>query len=115
LKDPPDADLQLLLSALQRGLSEGAEALYGRLSERARAPLGDGAGTARALANELLAPLVGHREHRWEPWDRVAAAARTRVHVLGPRGEAVYLIAWRQGEDGEWRVTGLRRDDLPWG
>ena len=115
MKGPLDERLEVLLTALQHGLSEGAEALYAQLSERARGPVGDVAGMTRALSNELLAPLVGHSEHSWEPWERLDAAARTRLRVSRADGDAVYLISWRRGPDGDWRITGLRRDDLPWG
>jgi hypothetical protein len=114
LSDPLAGLLTDLLGALQRGREEGGARLYDLMTERARAPLNDPAGAVRALGNELLAPLVGHRAHRSEPWERLPGVARTRFTVTGASTPATYLISLRQGADGGWRITGLRRDDLPW-
>jgi hypothetical protein len=108
----PDALLADLLAALRRGSDTGAATLYAALTPRARAPLGDVAGARRALANALLAPLAVATSARVAPWDRRGAAARTTVAVDGPAGPARYLVSARVDGDG-WRLTGLRRDDLP--
>lgn len=117
MSDPPDGPartLDDLLTALRRGAAEGAQALWDVLTPRARAPLGDVDGARRALARELLAPLVAHEAATVEPWDVAAEAARTRVTVTGgPAGPAPFLVSLRRTPGG-WRVTGLRRDDLPW-
>jgi hypothetical protein len=111
----PGPLLEGVLAALRTGREAGAAALWSALTPRARAPLGDPAGTRRALANELLAPLVGHARAEVEAWDRRADVARTRVTVSGgPGGTATYLVSSRRGDDGSWRLGGLRRDDLPW-
>jgi hypothetical protein len=112
----PEPLLVDVLTALRTGPEAGAAALWSALTPRARAPLGDPAGTKRALGNELLAPLVGHALAEVEAWDRRADVARTRVTVSGgPGGAAAYLVSARYGDDGAWRLSGLRRDDLPWG
>ncbi|MDF1524387.1 MAG: hypothetical protein P1P87_16415 [Trueperaceae bacterium] len=108
----PDALLAALLAALRRGTDAGATALYAALTLRARAPLGDVDGARRALANALLAPLAVATSVAVAPWDRRGAAARTTVAVDGPAGPARYLVSARADDDG-WRLTGLRRDDLP--
>jgi hypothetical protein len=112
----PERLLADVLTALRNGPDDGAAALWSALAPRARAPLGDPANARRALANELLAPLVGHARADVEAWDRLGDAARTRVAVSGgPGGTATYLVSARRGGDGAWRISGLRRDDLPWG
>lgn len=108
----PAALLAGLLAALRAGADAGAAALWAALTPRARAPLGDEAGARRALANALLAPLVGHERADAAPWDARGDVARTTVAVAGPAGAARYLVSARRGADG-WRLTGLRRDDLP--
>lgn len=114
LGEGPDATLTDLLAALRRGLDAGASALYAALTPRARAPLGDVAGARRALANALLAPLASATSASVAPWDRRGPVARTTVVVDGPGGPARYLVSARLDGDG-WRLTGLRRDDLPLG
>jgi hypothetical protein len=112
----PEPLLAALLMALRTSVDAGAAALWSALTPRARAPLGDPAGTRRALANEWLAPLVGHERAELEAWDRRGDVARTRVTVSGgPGGPATFLVSARRGDDGAWRLSGLRRDDLPWG
>ena len=107
-----DGQLRALLTALAEG--SGVEALWEMLSERARAPLVDREGVARALAHGLWAPLVGHERAEVFDVDERGDVARARVRVEGPRGGAVYLVSLRRSGVG-WRVTGLVRDDLPWG
>lgn len=114
MTEPLDALLTDLLGALQESLAEGAAALFGAMTERARAQLVDVAGTERALGNELLAPLVGHQQHGWDAWAQRGEAARTRFWVSGGSAPAVYLVSLRHDSRGNWRITGLRRDDLPW-
>jgi hypothetical protein len=110
--DGPEACFEAVLAALREGADEGAAALYDALTPRARGPLGGAEGLRRALGNALLAPLVATTRATVAPWDRRDAAARTTVAVDGPNGAARYLVSARRGEDG-WRLTGLRRDDLP--
>ena len=110
--DGPEALLDGVLVALRHGLDAGARVLFAALTVRARGPLGGEAGLRRALANELLAPLVGHAQADVAPWDRRGNAARTTVAVAGPNGMARYLVAARR-DDGGWRFSGLQRDDLP--
>jgi hypothetical protein len=111
-EDGPDALLADLIAALRRGADAGAAALYAALTPRARGPLGDVDGARRALENALLAPLANATKVDAAPWDRRGAAARTTVAVDGPAGRAKYLVSARLDGDG-WRLTGLRRDDLP--
>jgi hypothetical protein len=111
----PEPLLEGVLAALRTGQDAGAAALWSALTPRARAPLGDPAGARRTLANELLAPLVGHTRAEVEAWDRRDDVARARIAVSGgPGGTGSYLISARRGDDGAWRLSGLRRDDLPW-
>jgi len=120
--DDPGAMLAALLTALRSGRDAGAAALWASLTPRARGPLGDLAGARRALANELLAPLVGHASAVVDPWERHGDVARTHVRVVvdppsAPSGQAVsalYLVSARRDAETGWRLTGLRRDDLPW-
>ena len=110
----PERALDALLAAARRGPAAAATALWTALTPRARAPRGAVAGARRALTRELLAPLVGHRSASVEPWQRAGDAARTRVRVAGgAAGDALVLVSLRRTDEG-WRVTGLRRDDLPW-
>ena len=113
----PDALLAQLLAALRSGSGPGAAALWAALTPRARGPLGDVEGARRALGNELLGPLVGHERADVAPWEHRGDAARTHVRVVGPAGGpgGLYLVSARRDADGAWRLTGLRRDDLPWG
>lgn len=108
----PEALLEAVLTALSGGADEGAAALYDALTPRARGPLGGETGLRRALGNALLAPLVAATRSTVDPWDRRDDAARTTIAVDGPNGAASYLVSARRGEDG-WRLTGVRRDDLP--
>jgi len=116
----PGALLDALLAALRAGRDAGAAALWAALTPRARTPLGDVDGARRALGNELLAPLVAHAAVEIEPWERRGDAARTRLRVVGGRASgdaatvAVYLVSARRDGVAGWRLTGLRRDDLPW-
>ena len=111
----PEPLLEGVLAALRTGPDAGAAALWSALTPRARAPLGDPATARRTLANELLAPLVEHARAEVAAWDRRDDVARTRIAVSGgPGGTAAYLISARRGHDGAWRLSGLRRDDLPW-
>lgn len=112
-----DALLAGLLVALRTGSEPGAAALWAALTPRAREPLGDVEGARRALGNELLGPLVGHERAEVAPWEHRGEAARTHVRVVGAPGGsgALYLVSVRRDADGTWRLTGLRRDDLPWG
>jgi len=120
--DGPGATLAALLTALRSGRDAGAAALWGSLTPRARGPLGDVAGTRRALGNELLAPLVGHASAVVDPWELRGEVARTHVRVVvdppgAPSGQAttvLYLVSARRDAEAGWRLTGLRRDDLPW-
>jgi len=120
--DGPGALLAALLAALRAGRDDGAAALWAALTPRARGPLGDVAGASRALGNELLAPLVGHASAVVDPWEVRGEAARTHVRVAGdparaPSGQAataLYLVSARRDAETGWRLTGLRRDDLPW-
>jgi len=115
--------LGYLLAALTSGRDAGAAALWAALTPRARGPLGDVAGARRALGNELLAPLVAHTSADADPWELRGDVARTHLRVVGdPAREAsdhattaLYLVSARRDADGAWRLTGLRRDDLPWG
>jgi hypothetical protein len=115
--------LAALLAALRAGLDAGAAALWGALTPRARGPLGDVAGARRALGNELLGPLVGHASAEVDPWERHGDVARTHLRIVAdpahaPSGQAVsalYLVSARRDAETGWRLTGLRRDDLPWG
>jgi len=113
----PDALLAQLLAALRSGHGPGAAALWAALTPRARGPLGDVEGARRALGNELLGPLVGHERADVAPWEHRGDAARTHVRVIEPAGGpgGLYLVSARRDADGAWRLTGLRRDDLPWG
>ena len=116
--DGPEALLTGLLAALRGDPDVAAAALCAALSARARAPLGDLAGARRALDNPLLAPLSGHLRAEVAPWDRRDDVARTHVRIWDATPEAnppaaVYLVSARRGASG-WRLTGLRRDDLPW-
>jgi acetyl-CoA acetyltransferase len=118
----PGPMLAALLAALRSGRDDGAAALWAALTASARAPLGDVDGTRRALGNELLAPLVGHASVEIDPWERRGDVARTHLRVAGdparaPSGEAtsaLYLVSARRDAATGWRLTGLRRDDLPW-
>ena len=119
----PGAMLAALLAALRSGRDAGAGALWSALTPRARGPLGDVDGARRALGNELLAPLVAHTSAAVEPWELRGDIARTHLRVVGdsaraPAGQdtvALYLVSARRDAAGAWRLTGLRRDDLPWG
>lgn len=113
MNDAPEALIEGVLGALQRGIDAGAEALWGAMTARARAPMVDPAGARRALGNELLSPLVGHREHRIEPLEVLGEVARGVVRVMGDGGSVAYLISLRRTAQG-WQVTGLRREDLPY-
>ena len=121
--DGPGAMLATLLAALRSGRDAGAAALWAALTPRARGPLGDVDGARRALGNELLAPLVAHASADVEPWELRGDVARTHLRVVGataraPSGQAVtalYLVSARHDAETGWRLTGLRRDDLPWG
>ena len=108
----PEVLLAAVLAALRAGGDEGADALYAALTPRARAPLGGEAGLRRALDNALLAPLVAATRTAVDPWDRRGDAARTNLAVDGPNGPARYLVSARRSE-AAWRLTGVRRDDLP--
>jgi len=110
-----EALLAQLLAALRSGREPGAAALWAALTPRAREPLGNVEGARRALANELLGPLVGHERADVAPWEHRGDAARTHVRVVEPAGGpgALYLVSARRDADGAWRLTGLRRDDLP--
>ena len=108
----PEALLASVLAALRTGADEGAAALFAALTPRARAPLGGEAGLRRALGNALLAPLVAATRTAVDPWDLRGDAARTSVAVDGPNGRARYLVSARRSE-AAWRLTGVRRDDLP--
>lgn len=118
----PDALLTALLAALRSGRDDGAAALWAALTPRARGTLGDVDGARRALGNELLAPLVAHVAVEVDPWELRGDAARTHVRVVaGPEGSpsgraptALYLVSARRDAAAGWRLTGLRRDDLPW-
>ncbi len=120
--DDPGALLAGLLAALRWGRDDGAAALWASLTPRARGPLGDVAGARRALGNELLAPLVAHAAAEVDPWDVHGDVARTHLRVVAdpvhaPSGQAVsalYLVSARRDAETGWRLTGLRRDDLPW-
>jgi hypothetical protein len=120
--DGPGAMLATLLAALRSGRDAGAAALWAALTPRARGPLGDVDGARRALGNELLAPLVAHASAAVDPWELRGDVARTHVRVVGdaqpaPSGRAVavvYLVSARRDAVTGWRLTGLRRDDLPW-
>lgn len=115
MKDGPEPLVEALLAALRDGLDAGATALWAALTPRARAPLVDLDGVRRALANELLSPLVGHAWAQVGAWERADGVARTRVSVRGADDEAAtYLLSSRREADGAWRISGLRRDDLPW-
>lgn len=112
----PEALWSDVLRALRSGRDAGADALWGALTPSARAPLGDPAGARRSLERGLLAPLVGHVEAATADWERRGDAARTEVAVLGgDGGPAAYVVSARRGSDGVWRISGLRRDDLPLG
>ena len=114
--------LAALLAALRSGPDDGAAALWGSLTPRARGPLGDLAGARRALGNELLSPLVGHAAAEVDAWELRGDVARTHVRVVtdparapsGRRATALYLVSARRDAEAGWRLTGLRRDDLPW-
>jgi hypothetical protein len=119
LSDGPEPLVDALLAALREGVEAGADALWSALTPRARDPLGDLAGTRRALSNELWSPLVGHTEAHVVGWERAGGVARTWVSVRSApggasEGAATYLLSARREADGGWRLTGLRRDDLPW-
>jgi hypothetical protein len=139
LSEGPEQLVDDVLAALREGLETGADALWAALTPRARGPLGDLAGTRRALTNELLSPLVAHTQARVADWERAEGVARTRVSVRrgpGATSEAAverasggaadgareadadsavtYLLSARREADGAWRITGLRRDDLLW-
>lgn len=112
--DGPGPLLTGLLAALQGDPDAAAAALWAALSERARGPLGDVAGARRALDNPLFAPLSGHSRAEVAAWDRRGDAARTYVRVWSDTPvAAAFVVSARCGADG-WRLTGLRRDDLPW-
>lgn len=104
--------LAAVLAALRTGADEGAAALYAALTSSARAPLGGETGLRRALDNALLAPLVATTRVEVDPWDRRGDAARTNLAVDGPNGPARFLVSARRRE-AAWRLTGVRRDDLP--
>lgn len=108
----PEALLEAVIADLRSGADEGATALYAALTPRASGPLGGEAGLRRALGNALLAPLVAAAQVAMAAWDRRDGVARTTLTVDGPNGAARYLVSARLGEDG-WRLTGVRRDDLP--
>ncbi|MFU8888913.1 MAG: hypothetical protein ACNA8N_09960 [Trueperaceae bacterium] len=120
--DDPGAMLAGLLAALRSGRDDGAAALWASLTPRARGPLGDLAGARRALGNELLGPLVGHASAEVDTWERHGDVARTHLRVVagpphassGQAGSALYLVSARRDAEAGWRLTGLRRDDLPW-
>lgn len=120
--DDPGALLAGLLTALRSGRDDGAAALWAALTARARGPLGDVDGARRALGNELLAPLVGHASVAIDPWELRGDVARTHLRVVAdparaPSGQAtnaLYLVSARRDAETGWRLTGLRRDDLPW-
>jgi len=120
--DGPGAMLAALLAALRSGRDDGAAALWAALTPRARGPLGDVDGARRALGNALLAPLVGHTAVEIDAWERHGDVARTRLRIVGDaaRGAsgqattALYLVSARRDAEAGWRLTGLRRDDLPW-
>ncbi len=101
-----------MLAALRSDADAGAAGLYAALTSRARGPLGSEVGLRRALDNALLAPLVATTSATVAPWDHRDVAARTTVAVDGPNGAASFLVSARRGPDG-WRLTGVRRDDLP--
>jgi hypothetical protein len=118
LSDPdapgPEPLWAAVVAGLRQGPGPGAAALWAALSPRARAPLGDEAGARRTLERGLLAPLVRHARAETAPWERRGDAARTRVEVDGaPAGPAQFTVSARLGADGAWRLTGLRREDLP--
>ncbi len=121
-EEGPGKMLSALLAALRSGGDDGAAALWAALTPRARGPLGDVDGARRALGNELLAPLVGHAAAEVDPWELHGEVGRTHVRVVGdpartPSGQAttaLYLVSARRDAETGWRLTGLRRDDLPW-
>lgn len=115
IENTPDALLRTLLSALQAGVEDGAPALWKALSDRARGPLGGVEGVTRALQNPLWAPLLLHERNEIEPWDVLPGAARTHVRVFHEMGSVIYLVACKQDAHGAWRISGLTRDDMPWG
>ena len=114
--------LEALLTALRSGRDAGAAALWASLTPRARGPLGDVGGAIRALGNELLSPLVGHASAVVDPWEVRGEAARTHLRVVvdppsaasGQGATVLYLVSARRDAETGWRLTGLRRDDLPW-
>lgn len=108
-----DRLLDGVLAALRVDGATGAAALWASFDPAARRPLGDVKTLERALGNALLAPLVGHTQARPQPWSRLETAARTRLDVAGTHGSARYLVSARFEPDSGWRLTGLRRDDLP--
>ncbi len=108
-----DRLLDTVLTSLRRDRTSGAAALWASFDASARGSIGDVEALARALGNPLLAPLVGHAQARREPWQRRGAAARTTLAVTGEGGDARYLVSARRRPEHGWRLTGLRRDDLP--
>ncbi len=113
--DTRDLDrlLDSVLAALRQDRAAGAAALWTSFTPAARSPLGEVETLARALGNALLAPLVGHVRSERAPWQRLGAAARTTLDVGGPHGDGRFLVSARFEPASGWRLTGLRRDDLP--
>jgi hypothetical protein len=113
MSERPERVVETLMAALQGGLETGAAALWSAMTPRARAPMGDLSGMHRTLSNELMAPLVGHRQHHLESILCIDDAARCSLRLETEFGEVSYLISLRRHNDS-WQVTGLRREDLPY-
>jgi len=110
----PEALWAGVLAALRQGVEPGGAALWDALTPRARAPLGEPEAARRALRQGVLAPLVGHERAATAPWARRGDAARAQVEVDGgAAGPALFTVSARLGGDGAWRLSGLRREDLP--
>jgi hypothetical protein len=108
-----DRLLDGVLAALRVNRAAGAAALWSSFDAAARRPLGDVTTLERVLENALLAPLVGHTHAQRTPWNRHEAVARTTLDVAGTQGTVRYVISARFRPETGWRLTGLRRDDLP--
>lgn len=116
--DPtPEALLARLLEPLAAGDVERAAAkLHAAATPRFRSRVGSPADLARHLRNPLNAPLLGHAEAVPGEPERIADAARQRVAVVTPEGErAAYLLSSKRDEDGNWRVSGLVREEVALG
>lgn len=116
-----DADLEACLTPVLEAFASGdphraATALLDAADPRLASKLGGVDHLVHLLANPAWAPLRGHRSALVGASEHIGDTARTTVHVETAEGTRVaYLASLRRppGEGGgDWRITGLVREEL---